>query len=310
MECRKIKLVSLAFLLILGFSKSGSTDCYFPMVQVELDTLPDESDLGVVRTVTDIFMNTVTVDTVYRSDFIAGLVEHYRNAKHVFVATADTFFLFPQPTSDEPGMQAYTDSVLVRVDTVLKSEGSRLSSGERFTIVKKDLLFNSLGTYSYGYLYNRHVLRFVDEMIDYASLFEHPMYCRIPEDYILNGRNEIVHDSFLGITIPFEMFMDALTNTTLIAPFAKRTGFAFQVQTVTDGTIRIEFQEMLDYPARVALFNLAGKRAGVWDLQKDGKVFNLDCSRGLGKGLYTIVINGKSPNGSHYSSMSRFMVYH
>lgn len=179
------------------------------------------------------------------------------------------------------------DSVVVVIDSLLKTENNSLFDGYSFSIVKFHHVMISTGPISYNYLCGKRLLNFTDDMSDYLSMLPEPAVCFDPEEFYITDENHIIHEKYKGVSVSLEMFISELSTSTIRQ---NRTGLKSR-----SGSIQLHPNNRVEYfsanlnvdsSLEITAFNLSGKKAGQWVAQqRDGKA-SLIINNRLAGGFY------------------------
>ncbi|MDG5814769.1 hypothetical protein QA601_06760 [Chitinispirillales bacterium ANBcel5] len=318
------------FILVLLQNCWASCNSY--VFIIGLDTISTQPDLQVVKRhgIYPTGTESPPGDTISRSEMLEKILDRYNSHDNVFIATADSCALDYSNSirirlclDDDPDCDPFEfvkeDSIYVQIETVLKQKDSRIHDNYSFSIIQRDAK-------PYASLCGNRVLGFSNDISDDLTMLEgnvgYKSNCppapagwgiwsggRIdnifipPDAFFLNDNDEIIHRDYLGVSVPLDMFLTALEETSSVTNREIRRSFSGTVQALPNGSLQFLLPDTkANGTIRIAVFNLSGKRVGQWLAELNDGYFVLSPEQmNLSAGYYRFVVNDSGSGDAMHS---------
>lgn len=331
------------FLLFSSPATQSIQSIPFPAIHKLLDTLQNDTDLiverktwrdypfpGVIIPVgdttvpVDTLMPVVdtTIDTVYRSKMIRELIESYKSSDCVFIATAvfSSFFKTdPVENIDTVDGQLirsplfqYIDSVVIRIDTVLKSCTEEIFNGCQFPVITRYSFFDTTlispsrqKGKSLSYLEGKYLLVFTN---DIQVEIGQTLFAHLPGFYV--DRNDmIVHGYYDGVSVPFDKFLEMAKE----APVRKSIETRLPSETIRfhslqNGSLSLTIPfDLLTNKIETTIYDLSGALISrkIIPVYSSSTILTFNS---LSKGVYTVVISGHTSDKKPFQASVRHCI--
>ncbi|NLE03324.1 MAG: hypothetical protein GX638_00785 [Crenarchaeota archaeon] len=307
-----------------------------PAIQQSLDTLENDTDLIVERKTwrsypfpgiiipvgdttvpVDTFMPVVdtTIDTVYRSKMIRELIESYKSSDYVFIATAVFSALIKNhpvkiidtldtDTEFIPPYQ-YTDSLIIQIDTVLKSSTQEIFDGYQYPVVTRYVALTTKDPVSLSWLKGRYLIVFTNDLNDCIK----PLVRNYPQGFYVDDNGMIIHDYYNGVSFPFEDFLQMSKETPVRKNSdAKRPSETIRFHSHCNGSLSLTIPfDLLTNKVEMAIYDLSGALISR-KMQPVHSSSTILTFSSLSKGVYTIVISGHDSEKKAFKTSIRHCI--
>lgn len=322
------KLIPVVALFVLMSSPAIQTAeaCWVKQNQ-SLDTLENGVDLIVQKkTWIDGYPESVTIDTVYRSEMIHELIDSYNSSAYVFVATAvfSSFYESSAETISDTQLNAnlpvFTDSVIIQIDTLLKSSTDQLYNGYQYPVVTRYQYMLSTGAISLSGLEGKYLLVFTDDIYNgfKARSGNYPL------GFYVDSNGMIIHDNYEGVSFSFNEFLELINSPEPKYYFiekrpveetpsqknnnTQRSPKSIRFNSLSDGSLSFTIPfDLLTNKVETAVYSLSGALVSRKVLPVHSFSTNLALNS-LSKGVYTIVISGHDSEKKPFKASIRHCI--